>query len=263
MELSTRAACGPGDIPNGGTSAKVTPQQMNRFDAITFDFYNTLAYHRAGPGRGRMLMSWLAEHGFTSDPWEHQVLYDVFERHGRDYDPDATGGARLRYLERFVTTLFQRLNICASAEAVQEHATELWQLLGPSCLALFPDVQPVLARLKAAGLKLAIVSNWQCGLHPFCKELGLTRFVEHVIASAEVGSAKPDAGIFLEACRRLQVQPDRVLHVGDTLSDDVEGGLGVGMQVALVRRDSDLALPDVTILHSLDGVLPMVTPVGR
>jgi FMN phosphatase YigB (HAD superfamily) len=54
-----------------------------------------------------------------------------------------------------------------------------------------------------------------------------------------------------------------VLHVGDTLSDDVEGGLGVGMQVALVRRDSDLALPDVTILHSLDGVLPMVTPVGR
>jgi len=32
-------------------------------------------------GRGGMATVYLAMQGFESDPWEHQVLYDVFEHH--------------------------------------------------------------------------------------------------------------------------------------------------------------------------------------
>jgi putative hydrolase of the HAD superfamily len=230
--------------------------------AVTLDFYNTLAFHRAGPGRGRMLMRWLADRGLESAPWEHEVLYDVFERHGRDYRPGLTGAARQRFLEQFSETLFDRLDVDAPADVARKHAAELWQLLGPTCLALFPDVESVLGGLKASGVQLAIVSNWQRGLGGFAAELGLGHLVEHVIASADVGHAKPDPEIFTEACRRLGVEFGQVLHVGDTVLDDVRGALGAGMRAALVRRQptaNEPDLPDGTpILDDLGGVLSLI-----
>lgn len=238
-----------------------------RIRAITFDFYNTLAFHRAGPGRGRMLMSWLADEQLDSGPWEHQVLYDVFERHGREYRPESTGVDRQRFLESFAITLFERLEVKAPAARARRHAAELWELLGPRCLALFPEVESVLGTLQSSGLKLAIVSNWQCGLANFTAELGLGRFVENVIVSAEVGSAKPDHGIFLEACRSLDVPPEHVLHVGDTVTDDVEGALGAGMHAALVRRDATGSGHDVpagaTVIPELGGVVPLIADDRR
>jgi putative hydrolase of the HAD superfamily len=72
------------------------------------------------------------------------------------------------------------------------HAAEIWHRLGPASLALFPEVTNVLGELRQRGYAIAIVSNWQCGLVHFCTELGLASFVDHVIASADVGCAKPN-----------------------------------------------------------------------
>ena len=47
-------------------------------EAVSFDFYNTLVYHRSGRGRGRELVDYLTDQGFVPAPWQHQVLYDVF-----------------------------------------------------------------------------------------------------------------------------------------------------------------------------------------
>lgn len=225
--------------------------------AITFDFYNTLAFHRAGSGRGSTLMRWLGDLGLESAPWEHQVLYDVFERHGRDYRRELMGESRRRFLERFAVSVFERLEVRAPAEVARKHASELWQRLGPACLAIFPEVESVLHELRAAGLELAIVSNWQCGLAGFTSELGLDPFIGHVIASAEVGCAKPDPRIFEEACRRLGLHPTEVLHVGDTVVDDAVGARSVGMRAALVRRNglADEEIPEGTaILADLRAV---------
>jgi hypothetical protein len=57
--------------------------------AISFDFFDTLAHH-AGAGRGARLMEYFRANGWTSDGWEHQVLYDVFREHGMQYDPAAS-----------------------------------------------------------------------------------------------------------------------------------------------------------------------------
>src|SRR6266436_6472478 len=47
------------------------------FKAVTFDFYNTLVYQPAGIGRGRQYQNYLSAVELSSDPWQHQVLYDV------------------------------------------------------------------------------------------------------------------------------------------------------------------------------------------
>lgn len=227
---------------------------LGDIQAITLDFYNTLVYHRTGRGRGAMLMEYLQTHQLESDSWEHHVLYDVFEPHGVEYDPRSSREERQRYYDRLAGRVFRRLNVRAPEGTATEHALDLWQILGPASLGLFPEVPEALHRLKTLGFPLAVVSNWQCGLRHFCTELGITDGVDHVVASAEVGAAKPDPAIFREACRRLAVPPRQALHVGDSFVDDLEGGRAAGLQVVLLRRDRQAqhsSVPTVADLRQL------------
>jgi HAD superfamily hydrolase (TIGR01549 family) len=221
-------------------------------DALTFDFYNTLVHHRTGRGRGETLMEYLRGCGLETDPWEHQVLYDVFERHGIEYSPGQPAPEKERYVRQFAELVFRRLNVRAPNGTAARHAANLWDLLGPTSLAVFPEVNDVLRLVKAAGYPLAVVSNWQCGLRNFCVELGFGHAFDHVLASAEVGSAKPDAAIFNEACRRLKVPARRVLHIGDTLVDDFAGGRNAGLHVVLIRREQEPEDPEVPTIPSLN-----------
>ncbi len=240
-----------------------TFESMARIDAITFDFFNTLARHRSSQGRGATLMAYLDANGLASDPWEHQALYDVFERHGVEYAPDQSAQEKQEYYRRLASRLFHRLNVRASDDVAAKHAVRLWQLLGPACFTVFSEVSDVVRRLKAAGYRLAVVSNWQCGLKHFCAELGIGESFDHVLASAEVGYAKPAPEIFHEACRRLGTEPKRVLHIGDTPVDDFDGARSAGLQAILLRRDrgrSGLIAPSISSLTDVLGLLDLAGP---
>jgi HAD superfamily hydrolase (TIGR01549 family) len=227
-------------------------------EAVTFDFYNTLAYHKQGKGRGAMLMEYLTKHGLESDPWEHQVLYDVFEQHGEDCSPSLSPEEKRDYLVHFAERVFQRLNVRATRGTAADHATGIWAELGPASLGVFPDVTGVLETLQGARYRLAVVSNWQCGLRHFCAELGIAGQLDHVVVSAEVGSEKPDPEIFRYACDRLGIPCGHVLHVGDSEVDDVEGARNAGMKAVLVRRDNGAGHADTPMikgLYTLPGML--------
>ena len=60
----------------------------------------------------------------------------------------------------------------------------------------YPDARPALIALRAAGIRLVVVSNWDYSLHERLAETGLTPLLDGAIASAEVGVAKPDPAIF-------------------------------------------------------------------
>jgi putative hydrolase of the HAD superfamily len=205
-------------------------------------------------------MDYLRAAGLPSDPWEHRVLYDVFEPHAREYDSAHSPAEKQTYYRRFAARVFRRLNVDAPADAHAMHAEAVWRLLGPACLAVFPDVMPVLKELQARGFKLAVVSNWQCGLGHFCTELGLRDFFQEVISSAEVGWAKPQPEIFHEACRRMDVDPRHVLHIGDTPPEDVEGGRNAGLQVIHLRRDASQEAAAAPTISTLGELLRLVEP---
>ena len=226
--------------------------RFETIEAVTFDFYNTLAYHRTGSGRGAMLMEYLRAQGLESDPWEHQVLYDVFERHAKEYAPELSDRDKYQYHRRLANRLFRRLNVRGPDSAAERHASGVWTVLGPASLAVFADVAEVLRRLNAAGYPLAVVSNWQCGLAHFCSDLGLRDAFAHVLASAEVGCAKPDPGIFHEATSLLGVPADRVLHIGDSIVDDLKGARGAGLHGVLLRRDDAELDREASAIASLE-----------
>lgn len=90
-----------------------------------------------------------------------------------------------------------------------------------------------LERLRAAGLALACVSDWDIGLRSALAGAGLDHLVDFVLTSAEVGAAKPAPTIFTEAVARIGVDPGRTLHVGDGDADRA-GAAAAGLAFELV-----------------------------
>jgi HAD superfamily hydrolase (TIGR01509 family) len=88
-----------------------------------------------------------------------------------------------------------------------------------------------LAALRANGLKLAVVSNWDCSLPERLDALGLLEHFDAVVTSAEAGVPKPEPNAFLLALARLEVAAGRTLHVGDEQADE-RGALAAGMHFA-------------------------------
>jgi putative hydrolase of the HAD superfamily len=123
----------------------------------------------------------------------------------------------------------------------------------------YPDVARALRELREAGLKLVVVSNWDHSLHERLQETGLAPLLDGAVASAEVGSAKPDGAIFAAALE-LAGTGD-AWHVGDTVEADVEGALNAGLRPVLIARGATPAAPDgVPVIDSLGGLLPLVSP---
>jgi putative hydrolase of the HAD superfamily len=105
-----------------------------------------------------------------------------------------------------------------------------------SAWKVHPQARCFIARARAAGLKLAVVSNWDVSLRPLLTELHLDDF-DALVISAEVGLEKPDVAMFTVACDRLRVDPSQALMIGDSRADDVEGALAAGCRALHFGRD--------------------------
>jgi HAD superfamily hydrolase (TIGR01549 family) len=206
-----------------------------------------------------LLMEYFRVQGWASRPWEHAALYDVFAAHGHEF-ASGLGSEDLRpFARRIIRTLFQRLAVEVDTAVADAHAVALWRILGPEHLTTFPDAAETLRQLRASGYRLAVISNWQHGLRTFCDALGMGEHLDIVVASAEVGAAKPDARIYSEACRQLTLAPDRVLHVGDSHAEDVLGARAAGLQALWLSR-ARIAPSDPDTVHSLNQVLERLLP---
>jgi HAD superfamily hydrolase (TIGR01549 family) len=91
-----------------------------------------------------------------------------------------------------------------------------------------PGAAEAVARLAAAGLPLAVVSNWDSSLRDTLAALDLAAPLTAIITSAGAGAEKPDPAIFAVALDQLGTAPDRTLHVGDEESDEL-GALRAGL----------------------------------
>lgn len=105
----------------------------------------------------------------------------------------------------------------------------------------YDDVLPCLKRLQDAGVRMAVLSNWDHSLHGILRSMGLTEYFEVIIASLEEGVEKPDPALFRLAFERMGVGPDEVVHIGDHPVDDVQGAIGVGCRYLHLCRGEEPA----------------------
>jgi putative hydrolase of the HAD superfamily len=163
---------------------------------------------------------------------------------------DAASLAGLR--RRSAEAMRPALEIDADAAALTD------ALLAALRFRAYPDVAPALRDLRARGLRLVVVSNWDVSLHERLEETGLAPLVDGAVASAELGHAKPDPAIFAHALRLAGAPAGSALHAGDSLDADVAGALAAGLRAVLVARDGAGGAPaGVPAIASLAELPPL------
>ena len=193
--------------------------ELTDLDAVTIDAYGTLV-ELVDPVPA--LQAALAERGVHCD---HDRVRAAFLAEVAYYRPRSVEG---RDTESLAVLRRECAGIFLDEAGAELDPVEFTQAFVGSLV--FRPVAGALAaveRFAARGLALAVVSNWDVGLHEKLGSLA-SRFA-CVVTSAEVGAAKPDPAVFLAALEHLGVAPSRALHVGDEPGDE-DGARGAGMR---------------------------------
>ena len=226
--------------------------------AVFFDVGNTLLY--ADPSVSEVCRQVLAEAGHVRDLDvidSFMPLVDAYyeERYEED---DAFWTDEERTSSVWVgmySMLCRRLGIEDEAVAL---ARRMYDEFGrPDRWSAYADVRPAFERMKARGLRVGIISNWDSRLVGLLGGLGFDDVLDDIVSSADVGLHKPDPRIFELACERIGVEPAQAAHVGDHHYADILGASAVGMRAVLIDRHGVVDPADVPIrsLDELDAAL--------
>ncbi|KAK3122825.1 hypothetical protein QOZ80_8AG0618870 [Eleusine coracana subsp. coracana] len=94
-----------------------------------------------------------------------------------------------------------------------------------------------LHELKDAGVKLAVVSNFDTRLRKLLKDLNVSDMFDAIVVSSEVGFEKPAPEIFKIALDQIGMEASKAVHVGDDETADKAGANAVGLECWLWGED--------------------------
>jgi len=101
-----------------------------------------------------------------------------------------------------------------------------------------PDgADTTLRELKDAGVKLAVVSNFDTRLWKLLKDLNVSDMFDAIVVSSEVGYEKPAPEIFKIALDQIGVEATNAVHVGDDETADKAGANAIGLECWLWGAD--------------------------
>ena len=129
----------------------------------------------------------------------------------------------------------------------------------------YPEVRGVLERLRARGIRMAIVTdNWgnAATVERTDDRLGFDGFFEAFVVSAELGCNKPDPRMYRTASDALGLEPPDCLFVDDDPAL-VEAALGLGHQGAVICRHGPPYPEHVPVLTRLEDLLRQPAPACR
>jgi putative hydrolase of the HAD superfamily len=191
-----------------------------KIEAVTIDAYGTLLTLRDPVPA---LSAALASRDIERSAHDVQRAFDAEVAFYVAHSHEGRNAATLALLRRdcagvFLETLETELDPCEFAPA----------FVSSLAFAEVPGARAACRELAAARLRLAVVSNWDIGLHDHLGALGLDTVVDLVVTSAEAGAPKPAPAVFERALARLRVAATRAVHVGDSAADE-EGARAAGL----------------------------------
>lgn len=123
---------------------------------------------------------------------------------------------------------------------------ELAQAFAQAILECPPEpIEDALEAVRAASERVPVGLISDTGISPgaslqkLLARHGILHHFKALTFSDVVGVAKPQAPIFADAIKQLEVQPEELLHIGDLEPTDIRGALDFGAQAALFGGDND------------------------
>ena len=151
--------------------------------------------------------------------------------------------------------IFQKIAVAAGvpAEEVKTRAIgfyrqnkrghrEVMRLLGveypewsPRYEELYPDTVKCLQTLGEK-YHLGIIANQIPGAEKRLEGMGIRRYFDLIVSSAEEGVAKPDPRIFRIALTRACCTPDQAVMIGDRIDNDIVPAKQMGMKTVWIKQ---------------------------
>lgn len=235
---------------------------MRTYDAVFFDAANTLLY--PFPSVGAQYTEVAGRYGVTTTA---DAVQQAFRRAWSqvqaqsEQDPTRYGIGEpdgRRFWQALVHATFTQL---ALPEVFDTFFDELYErFAAAAAYRLYPETLTVLQQLRHAGYLVGVISNWDSRLTRILEELGLMEQLHHVTISAVVGWEKPHRAVFDHAVKAVSVSPNRALHIGDSLREDVQGAAQAGLQPLWIQRQGTME-STYPVIRDLNGVLDwLATP---
>jgi HAD superfamily hydrolase (TIGR01509 family) len=231
---------------------------MRRPRAVLLDAGGTLIH----PDHAYLLAR-VAEEGIAADEDVYRLARSKADANVRQIlASDDPGTDDSRVFAWFVTLLTElgvpehRLPAVGADIRARHAEGTLWTHTVPGTLEMLRD-------LKAAGLRLAVISNADGRVARYLAHAGLADEFEFIIDSGAVGVEKPDRRIFDMALERLGLGPDEVVYVGDSWEIDVVGATAAGIRAIYLApepRDGATCITGICDLPAALGLEPASPP---
>jgi putative hydrolase of the HAD superfamily len=241
------------------------------YEAVTFDFWNTLLVPRdehTRDARAAAVTAALAEAGHeVSDDELQRAFVDLFETFTEHWSTNRQFTSR-----DAAAVVLERLGADLDPATTDRVSDAFGDAAADTVPALAPNVAEVLVALSDRGMRIGIVCD--VGMTPspvlrrYLDQYDLLGHFDHWSFSDEVGIYKPHREIFEHALAGLGgVEPGRAAHVGDLRRTDVSGARAMGMTSVRYRSVHDDPEPDdgsdvVEGDHVLDDHLDLLDALG-
>ncbi|MFG6466833.1 HAD family hydrolase [Roseateles sp. BYS87W] len=182
-------------------------------NVVLFDLDGTLIDSAADLGRAANAM---------------RLARGLFELPLAQYRPYGGSGARGMLAQAFGVAPGH-----ADYETLKVEFLDRYELLMHETTCVFDGVDSVLRGLKAVGVRWGIVTNKATRFaEPLAARLGL--HAEVLVCGDSTPHVKPHPAPLLEAARRIGVNPESCLYVGDD-ARDIVAGRAAGMSTGVAR----------------------------
>lgn len=145
----------------------------------------------------------------------------------------------------------EELETVRAEVARMHHERHLW-------IGVEPGTAEALEQLRAAGLRLGVVSNSDGKVDAALTAAGLRPYFEVVVDSSHAGVEKPDPRIFAVALEAMGVAPAEAFYVGDVYEVDVVGARRAGLSPVLLdphELHGAVDVPRIQALSDLPGLI--------
>ncbi len=186
----------------------------------------------------------------VSSAWEFALRSLGYSAAASDIEP-FVGLPASKIAEAFTgssSSLMELTNLRASY--LEEHARDV---------RAFPEVPAALERIRRAGLRIAIATSIPSKMaRLFLESAGISGSVDALVGGDNVERGKPEPDIFLEAARRLSLQPREAVVVGDRDYDVIPAKRMGSFSVLVVRKSyCPTERPDA-VIADLGGLLELL-----
>jgi HAD superfamily hydrolase (TIGR01509 family) len=190
----------------------------------------------------------------TEEVWDEVRGRYVVERGGR-YDETAQRAMMGMSAPEWSRFLHEELGVPGTPEEISADIVRLMEARYRERLPLIPGAREAVERL-AGRWPLGLASSSNRPLIDAALELsGLDRFFAATVSSEEVASGKPAPDVYLEAARRLGVEPERCAAVEDS-HNGIRSAKTAAMRVIAIPNPSYPPGPEA--LASADDVLDSI-----